>query len=138
MSEHPIVACFNGLDSATAVGLGALLAGALDEPLVLASAYRYEPVGLSARAVPVPDNSRRAAAAQAALHRAREFVPTDIDVREQIVPSTRVADASSRSPATSTPASSYSSSSSSSVVISRDMSRAHSYRTRRAPSRSRR
>ena len=50
MSEHPVVACYRGRDSAAAVQLGALLAGALDEPLVLAHAYRSEPFALSARA----------------------------------------------------------------------------------------
>ncbi|MGH2942875.1 MAG: universal stress protein [Solirubrobacteraceae bacterium] len=92
MSGHPVVACYRGLDSVDAVQLGALLAGALHEPLVLASAYRYEPESLSARVLP-PDNSRRAVAAQAALRRARTFAGTDIEVRGQIVPSIGVADA---------------------------------------------
>jgi nucleotide-binding universal stress UspA family protein len=93
MSEHPVVACYRGFDGADAVHLGALLAGALDEPLVLASACRHEPAGLGARAVPVPDDSRRAAAAQAALRDARAFAGRAIDVRERIVPSAGVADA---------------------------------------------
>jgi len=93
MSEHPIVACYRGLDSADAVQLGALLARALDEPLVIAGAYRYEPIGLSARALPPPHNTRRAAAVQSALHRARALAGPDVDVREQTVASTGVADA---------------------------------------------
>jgi len=52
--EHPIVACYRGRDSADAVMLGALLAGALHEPLILATAYRYEPVGFSARPLQAP------------------------------------------------------------------------------------
>ena len=92
MSEHPVVACYRDLDSADAVALGALFARALDEPLVLASAYQYEPVGLSAR-LPAPGNGRRAAGAQAALRRARAAAGTDVDVREQIVASTGVAGA---------------------------------------------
>lgn len=62
MREHPIVACYRGLDSANAVTLAAQLARALDEPLVLATAYRYEPAGISTRP-PAPANAGRAAAA---------------------------------------------------------------------------
>ena len=86
-SEHPVIAGYRGLDSADAVGLGALLARALGQPLVLASAYRYEPAALSARALPAPDNARRAAAAATALQRARDFAGPGIDVREAVVPS---------------------------------------------------
>jgi nucleotide-binding universal stress UspA family protein len=93
MSEHPVVACYRGLDSADAVQLGALLARALHEPLVLAGAYRYEPVGLSARALPAPDNIRRQDATEASLHRARAFAGSDVEVREEIVPSVDVVDA---------------------------------------------
>jgi nucleotide-binding universal stress UspA family protein len=93
MSEHPIVACYRGLDSADAVAVGALLAGALHRPLVLAGAYRYEPVYLSARALPAPDNARRETATLASLDRARAFVGADVEVREQIVPSVDTADA---------------------------------------------
>jgi nucleotide-binding universal stress UspA family protein len=93
MSEHPIVACYRGLDSAEAVQLGALLASALDEPLVLAGAFGYEPVSLSARALPAPENMRRQAATEASLRRARTFVGQDVEVRERIVPSLSVADA---------------------------------------------
>lgn len=93
MSEHPVVACYRGLDSADAVALGALLAGALHEPLVLAGAYRYEPVAFSARALPAADNDRRQAATLAALRRARAFAGTDVEVRERAVPSLDVGDA---------------------------------------------
>jgi len=93
VSEHPVVACYRGLDSADAVQVGALFAAALDQPLVLARAYSYEPVALSARALPAPDNDRRATAAQAALRRARAFAGTDVEIREEIVPSVGVADA---------------------------------------------
>ena len=91
MSEHPIVACYRGLDSADAVGLGALLAGVLDEPLVLAGAYRYEPTSLSARTPEDPDNARRAEAVQASLRRARQFAGRDVEVREDVVPATDIA-----------------------------------------------
>ena len=93
MSEHPVIACYRGLDSADAVGLGALLADALGEPLMLASAYRYDPAALSAQALPPPDNERRAKAAAAALRRARQFVGPEVDVREEIVPAVRIIDA---------------------------------------------
>ena len=88
MSGHPIIACYRGLDSADAIGLAALLAGVLDEPLVLASAYRYEPMGLGPSALPAPDNDRRADAALGKLQRARQFVPAGIEVREEAVPAT--------------------------------------------------
>ena len=93
MSEHPVIAGYRGLDSADAVGLGALLARALGEPLVLASAYRYEPAALSARALPAPDNARRAEAAAIALQRARDFAGPGIDVREAVIPSAGTTDA---------------------------------------------
>lgn len=93
MSEQPVIAGYRGLDSADAVGLGALLARALGAPLLLASAYRYEPAALSARALPAPDNARRAEAAAAALQRAREFAGPGIDVRDAVVPATGTTDA---------------------------------------------
>ena len=93
MSEHPVIAGYRGLDSADAVALGALLARALREPLVLAGAYRYEPAALSARAQPAPDNARRAEAAANALRRARDFAGPEIDVREAVVPSAGTTDA---------------------------------------------
>jgi nucleotide-binding universal stress UspA family protein len=86
MREHPIVVCYVGLDSVDAVQLGAELAAALRQPLVLASAYRYEPVALSARALPSSDNDRRAHAAERALGRARRFAPAGVDVHESVIP----------------------------------------------------
>jgi nucleotide-binding universal stress UspA family protein len=93
MGEHPVIACYRGPDSADAVVLGTLLAGALDEPLVLASAYEYEPVGLSLGGLPAADNDRRADAALALLQHARQFVAADIEIREAVVPATDVAHA---------------------------------------------
>jgi nucleotide-binding universal stress UspA family protein len=93
VSEHPVVACYRGSDSADAVQLGALLAAAIGEPLVLAHAYRYEPAGLSARALPAPGNERRAVAARSNVRRARRFARADVEVRDRIVPATGVADA---------------------------------------------
>ena len=93
MSEHPVVAGYRGLDSAGAVQLGALLAHVLGEPLVIAGAFRYEPAYSSARALPDPDNSRRADATRSALQRARTFARDDVDVREHVLPATGTADA---------------------------------------------
>ena len=93
MTPRPVVAGYSGLDSASAIQLGALLARLLGEPLVLATAYRYEPAALSARALPAPENARRADAAEAALHRARLFAGHDADVRELVVPAAGVPDA---------------------------------------------
>jgi nucleotide-binding universal stress UspA family protein len=92
MTEHPIVACYRGRDSIDAIQLGSLLAGALDEPLVLVSARRYEPLGLSARAGVHPYSDRRAIAAQAARRHTREFARADVEVRERALPSERIAD----------------------------------------------
>jgi nucleotide-binding universal stress UspA family protein len=92
MSEHPIIACYRGLDSADGVQLGAQLAAILGEPLVLASAYRYDPVGNSA-VVAAADNDRRADAARAMLERARRFVPAEMEIREEIVPARGIAHA---------------------------------------------
>ncbi|MEA2142559.1 MAG: hypothetical protein QOI64_989 [Solirubrobacteraceae bacterium] len=92
-TEHPVIACYRGLDSADAVGLGALMAKALREPLVLASAYRYDPVSLSAQALPAPDNERRATAAATALRRARQFAGPGVEVRDAVVPGARIIDA---------------------------------------------
>jgi nucleotide-binding universal stress UspA family protein len=93
MSEHPVIACYRGLDSADAVGIGAMLAAALEQPLVLASAYRYEPAALSARALPASENELRAEAAAEALRRARRFAGSDVDLREAVVPSASIIDA---------------------------------------------
>jgi nucleotide-binding universal stress UspA family protein len=93
MSEHPVIACYRGLDSADAVQLGTALAAAMDEPLVLANAYRYEPVALSAQVLPADDNDRREAAAHDVLRHARSFARTDVEVSERVVASAGVAGA---------------------------------------------
>lgn len=93
MSEHPVIAAYRGLDSADGVALGAQLAGILGEPLILAGAYRYDPVGSSAAQTTAIDNDRRADAARAMLQRARQFVPAGIEIREEIVPARGIAHA---------------------------------------------
>lgn len=92
MAEHPVIACYRGPDSAAALQLAAALAAALREPLVLAVAYRYEPVALSAVQVPPAINDRRAIAAEDALRRARRIVGPATDVRDVIVAAADVAD----------------------------------------------
>jgi len=92
MVEHPVIACYHGPDSSGALQLGAALAAALGEPLVIAVAYAYEPVALSARALPSALDDRRAEAAEHALARARELVG-DPDARERIVAAGDVATA---------------------------------------------
>jgi nucleotide-binding universal stress UspA family protein len=93
MSENPVIACYRGLDSADAVTLGARLADVLGEPLVLAAAYRYDPIGRGAAPAATADNERRADAAYAVLQRARRFVPDDIEMREELVPAHGIAEA---------------------------------------------
>ena len=86
MAGHPVIACYRGPDSVGALQLGAALATALGQPLVLAAAYRYDPVALSARPLPPDSNERRFEAARAAVERARQLVGPDIEVREEVVP----------------------------------------------------
>lgn len=93
MSEHPIVACYRGLDSPDAVRFGALVARALDEPFMLVGAYVSEPVGFSASMAPMSASSPRAGLAQATLRRAHAYAGNQIEVREQTVPSVGVAEA---------------------------------------------
>ena len=93
MGEHPVIACYRGPDSSGAVQLGALLAGTLGRPLVLASAYRYEPVALSAQAVPPPANEIRLDAAQARVERAASLVPAGIEIQEEVVPAEGIPEA---------------------------------------------
>jgi nucleotide-binding universal stress UspA family protein len=84
--EHPVVAGCGSADSAGAVELGGMVAGAVGEPLVLAAAYEYEPVALSARGGQDPANERRYAAAESRARRAHRLLEAGIDVREQVVP----------------------------------------------------
>lgn len=93
MSEHPVIACYRGLESADGVGIAALLATALDEPLVLVSAFEYEPVALSPAAPTAAGNDRRADRALARLQQARQFVPAGIEAREEVVGATNVTQA---------------------------------------------
>jgi nucleotide-binding universal stress UspA family protein len=93
VAAHPVIACYRGPDSVGALQLGAALATATRQPLVLATAYRYDPVALSARPLPADSNERRFEAAEAAVHRAHELVPAALNVREEVVPAEGVADA---------------------------------------------
>lgn len=93
MADHPVVACYRGPDSSGAVQLGALLAAAVHQPLVVASAYRYEPAALTPRATPARGNDVRFDAAQARIERAERLVPDGIEVRERVVPAEGVREA---------------------------------------------
>ena len=85
MAEHPVIACYRGPDSVGALQLAATLAQVLDQPLVLAAAYRYEPVALGASPLPSAADDRRAAAAQDAVERAHELLGARTEVREEVV-----------------------------------------------------
>ena len=90
-SENPVIACYGGIDSVGALQLAATLAEILEQPLVLAVAYRYEPVALSARARPEDVTARRFDAAQVALGRARRLIPSvAVEVRDRVVPAESV------------------------------------------------
>lgn len=93
MVDTPVVAGYSGLDSSDAVQLGALLARTLRQPLVVASAYHYEPAALSARATEMPENKHRLDAAEARVEQARNLVPPGVEIRERVVPADDVAEA---------------------------------------------
>lgn len=76
-----------------AVQLGEILALALEQPLVIASAYQYQPVALSARVVLGADNERRFAAAEHRATRAHRLVGHEVDARERVVPALGVPEA---------------------------------------------
>jgi hypothetical protein len=75
MSEHPVVACYRGLDSAAPSSSGRCWPRRSTSPLGLVGAHRYEPVSLSASDQPAPttttERRRRARcwAARASSHR---------------------------------------------------------------------
>jgi len=91
MAEHPVIACYRGPDSVGALQLAATLAQVLDQPLVVAAAYRYEPVALGASPLPSAADDRRAAAAQDAVERAHELLGARTEVREEVVAAQDVA-----------------------------------------------
>jgi nucleotide-binding universal stress UspA family protein len=93
MTQHPVIACYSGPDSVGALQLGAALATALGQPLVLATAYRYDPVALGARPLPADTNERRFEAARAAVERAHRLVGPDTEVREEVVPAEGIPEA---------------------------------------------
>jgi nucleotide-binding universal stress UspA family protein len=93
MGDHPVIAGYCGLDSSGAVQLGALLAAAIHQRLVVASAYHYEPLTLSARAVPTAWNEVRFDTAERRVHRAERLVPTGVDVDERVVPAEDIPEA---------------------------------------------
>ncbi|HEU4975268.1 MAG TPA: universal stress protein [Baekduia sp.] len=92
-SDHPVVVCAHGADSSGAVQLGATLAAAAGQRLVLASAYRYEPVGLGASPLPSPLNEVRFDRAVAQIERAERLIPHGVKVDERPIPAEDVPEA---------------------------------------------
>ena len=90
MGEHPVIACYHGADSSEAVQVGALVAARTRQPLVIASAFRYEPAARSAR-VGDEENSRRFDAAGARVQRAMRLVPDGVEVRDRVLPAEGIA-----------------------------------------------
>jgi nucleotide-binding universal stress UspA family protein len=93
MAEHPVVACYRNSDSASAVNLGARLAAAVHQPLLLVSAYDYEPVALTPGVIPTSFNDVRFDAAQTQVDHARELVPEGVAVRQDVIPAEGVPEA---------------------------------------------
>ena len=83
--DHPVVACFHETRSADVVQLGATLATAMQQPLVVAPDCQYRPLAVSSRVVSTPGNSKRSEAAQAQLDRAKLLVAQGLEVRERVV-----------------------------------------------------
>jgi nucleotide-binding universal stress UspA family protein len=91
-AAHPILAAYDGHATAPVV-LGERLARLLGLPLHVATAYRYQPVALSARQVPRAENVRRSRAAEHGLERLLDRLGLDAersslpaqDVAEELV-----------------------------------------------------
>lgn len=93
MPEHAVIAGYEDRDSAGAVRLAATLAAAAGQPLVIATAYRYEPVGLSAVAPPASGNDARFQAAEDQARQAEGLVRHGIEVRRRVVAALGIATA---------------------------------------------
>lgn len=91
--DHPVVVCAHGADSSGAVQLGALLAQAVHQRLVLTSAYRYDPIALGASPLPPPANTSRFARAVSRIEHAERLVPRGVTVEERPVPAEHVPEA---------------------------------------------
>ena len=92
-ADHPVVACYSGPDSASAVQLGAVLPAAVGQPLVVASAYRHEPLALSPSGLEEPEDERRFDAALARVERAGHLVPAAVEFHERVLPAEGVPEA---------------------------------------------
>lgn len=86
MADHPVVAGYRGPDSAEAVRLGAQLAAAVGEPLIVASAYRYEPVAITPGVIVTSSNDLRYDVAERRVEQALRLVPAGVDARSDVVP----------------------------------------------------
>lgn len=92
-AEHPVVACYDGPDSAHAVQLGGMLAAAVGQPLVVATAFRYEPSALGAQVAPQSGNERRFDVAEGRVRHAARLVGDGVEVRERVLPAEGIAPA---------------------------------------------
>lgn len=91
MSGAIVVAC-DGRSPAT-LRLGVLLARTLEREILLATAYRYEPVALGAAPLPPLAADRRREAAEQTIDRLLATVPDDVRATGRVVPATTTAEA---------------------------------------------
>lgn len=80
--HHPVIACWRGPESQAAVEYAATMAVALGQPLMLASAYDYEPVSMSSRIVPTEASQASYERAAEGLELARFIAGPGLDISE--------------------------------------------------------
>ncbi len=83
---NPVVVCWRGPESDPAVRLGIVLAQTLSEPLLLATAYDYEPAALTSAITAAEGNEERQEQAEAALRRVEAAVEPRLEARMQALP----------------------------------------------------
>jgi len=91
MSMFPVLVAYDGRCPAT-LRAGATLARALGLDVVVAVAYRYEPVAFSARALPSSENARRLEEAEAIAEQAAASIE-GLGVRTCVVPAQDICEA---------------------------------------------
>lgn len=90
---NPVVVCWRGPESDPAVRLGIVLAQTLHQPLILATAYDYEPAALTSAITVSDDNAERQEQAEAALQRVRQVVEPRLEARLEALPAIDIATA---------------------------------------------
>jgi nucleotide-binding universal stress UspA family protein len=88
MGDHPLLVCYGGPCSTGAVQLATVLAGALQQPLVVTSAYETEPAGAAVGPGPADRNARRQEGARRRVERGLRQVTSDVPAAEAVVPAT--------------------------------------------------